>query len=222
MPGPLRGSHPKPATRRLSPRRLSARVSSFVSRIFCANQNIRGDDAPPITTSSRSTATDWSRSWPRPSSSCAATARATSPGRRSRSTAASRPPASACRPCASRAETDRLGRSGPPRRPSNRSKKPKLVFNFIQTAPGTLSKPIQVKVRIPLIQRASHMRMQETTAFSFDTQDCCPVCGNRIALAEVLPHPERSGLEIQGFNCRKCGPVKSLVVRSQRQNSRLC
>jgi NAD(P)-dependent dehydrogenase (short-subunit alcohol dehydrogenase family) len=56
--------------------------------------------APTITTRSPSTATASKKSWRRRCTSCAATARATSPDRFSRSTAASTPPASDCRRCA--------------------------------------------------------------------------------------------------------------------------
>ena len=66
---------------------------------------IRRTSAPPITTPFRSTATGWKTNWPRRSSSCAATAPATSPGRRLRSTAASKRPASACRRCGRRGRT---------------------------------------------------------------------------------------------------------------------
>jgi len=44
--------------------------------------------------------------------------------------------------------------------------------------------------------------------------DGCPVCNSRITLTEVEPHPSRDGLEIHGFSCHFCGPVKSLVVLS--------
>ncbi len=55
-----------------------------------------------------------------------------------------------------------------------------------------------------------------------ETHERCPVCGAGIALAEVMPHPVLMGLEIHGFICESCGPVKSLVVRNRQQNSRLC
>ncbi len=56
--------------------------------------------APPITTPCRSPATVWRASWRRPSCSCARPAPPTSPGRCWPWMAASRQPASACRPCA--------------------------------------------------------------------------------------------------------------------------
>src|ERR1700676_1456892 len=40
----------------------------------------------------------------------------------------------------------------------------------------------------------------------------CPVCGAETALAEIEPHPLHFNLEIHGFLCDRCGPVKSLVV----------
>ncbi len=56
-----------------------------------------------------------------------------------------------------------------------------------------------------------------------ESKDDCPVCGARIRLAEVEPHPIRAGLAILGFHCETCGPVKSLVVVSQMKNQRrLC
>ena len=58
---------------------------------------------------------------------------------------------------------------------------------------------------------------------ALEAQDACPVCGANIKLAEVEPHPIRVGLEILGFHCEACGPVKSLVVMCQMKNrSRLC
>ena len=44
--------------------------------------------------------------------------------------------------------------------------------------------------------------------------DGCPICKSRITLTEVEPHPSHEGLEIHGFSCQFCGPVKSLVVLS--------
>jgi hypothetical protein len=38
-----------------------------------------------------------------------------------------------------------------------------------------------------------------------------------ITLTEVEPHPSRVGLEIHGFSCQFCGPVKSLVVLSSSE-----
>lgn len=61
----------------------------------------------------------WKKSLPRRSSFCAATGRATSPGRPSRSTAALKPPASACRRCAKAAAIPKSGsrrRTGTPKR----------------------------------------------------------------------------------------------------------
>jgi C4-type Zn-finger protein len=43
-------------------------------------------------------------------------------------------------------------------------------------------------------------------------RDPCPVCGLEITLDVVEPHPVDERLEIQGYICDKCGPVKSLVV----------
>jgi len=67
------------------------------------------------------------------------------------------------------------------------------------------------------------MRIQEYMSLQFvESQNLCPVCGAKIALAEVTPHPKRRELEIQGFVCKTCGPVKSMVVRSRLKNERLC
>src|SRR5581483_1670626 len=66
----------------------------------------RRTSAPTITMPSRSTATALKRSWRRPSSFSAATARATLPARCSRSTAVSMPRALGCRRCAAGGETD--------------------------------------------------------------------------------------------------------------------
>jgi hypothetical protein len=42
----------------------------------------------------------------------------------------------------------------------------------------------------------------------------CPICGAETTLAECVPHPLESHFEIHGYFCRRCGPVKSLVVRA--------
>lgn len=66
------------------------------------------------------------------------------------------------------------------------------------------------------------MRLHDVS-FKPESKDACPVCGAGIRLAEVEPHPIRAGLEILGFNCEACGPVKSLVVIRQMKNQRrLC
>ena len=72
------------------------------SRPRWPSRSIRRKSAPTITTPFRSTATASRRNWRKRSSSCAAIAPATSPGRSSPSTAVSTPPASACRRCAAR------------------------------------------------------------------------------------------------------------------------
>ena len=43
----------------------------------------------------------------------------------------------------------------------------------------------------------------------------CPVCGEEITLALVEPHPRHAGLEIHTSKCEKCGPVKSIIVAIQ-------
>jgi DNA-directed RNA polymerase subunit RPC12/RpoP len=43
-------------------------------------------------------------------------------------------------------------------------------------------------------------------------RNLCPVCGAKITLDVVEPHPADDRLEIQGYLCSTCGPVKSLVV----------
>ena len=40
----------------------------------------------------------------------------------------------------------------------------------------------------------------------------CPVCGAETALAEIEAHPLHVNFEIHGYECCRCGPVKSLVV----------
>jgi hypothetical protein len=40
----------------------------------------------------------------------------------------------------------------------------------------------------------------------------CPVCGAETALAVVELHPLHINLEIHGYLCDRCGPIKSLVV----------
>ena len=40
----------------------------------------------------------------------------------------------------------------------------------------------------------------------------CPVCGAETDLAEIEPHPVNVNLEIYGYLCDRCGPVKSVVV----------
>jgi hypothetical protein len=42
----------------------------------------------------------------------------------------------------------------------------------------------------------------------------CPVCNGETALAEIEPHPLHANFEIHGYLCERCGPIKSLVVRS--------
>lgn len=45
-----------------------------------------------------------------------------------------------------------------------------------------------------------------------DTNDICPICGGTLRLTEIERHPNRNELEIHGYSCEFCGPVKSLVV----------
>jgi hypothetical protein len=67
------------------------------------------------------------------------------------------------------------------------------------------------------------MRLQQDVSSRLDATDACPVCGALITLVEVEPHPSRDGLEIQGFSCEFCGPVKSQVVACQLpKKSRFC
>jgi hypothetical protein len=40
----------------------------------------------------------------------------------------------------------------------------------------------------------------------------CTVCGAETQLAEIEPHPVKATLEIHGYLCDRCGPVKSVVV----------
>jgi hypothetical protein len=67
------------------------------------------------------------------------------------------------------------------------------------------------------------MRLQNISRAP-QSNDACPVCGAGIRLAEIEPHPARAELEILGFHCDACGPVKSLVVvcQVQRTKRRLC
>jgi hypothetical protein len=50
--------------------------------------------------------------------------------------------------------------------------------------------------------------------------DPCPVCDAETALAEIVPHPLHASFEIHGYLCAQCGPIKSLVVRSGRKESK--
>jgi hypothetical protein len=59
--------------------------------------------------------------------------------------------------------------------------------------------------------KGTRMRIQHLP-FMGAARDPCPVCGLEIALDVVEPHPADERLEIQGYMCKKCGPVKSLVV----------
>jgi hypothetical protein len=43
----------------------------------------------------------------------------------------------------------------------------------------------------------------------------CPVCNAETALAEIEPHPLHANFEVHGYLCGQCGPIKSLVVRSE-------
>jgi hypothetical protein len=54
--------------------------------------------------------------------------------------------------------------------------------------------------------RIQHLRSRRTE------RNLCPVCGSKITLDVVEPHPADDRLEIQGYLCGTCGPVKSLVV----------
>jgi len=58
--------------------------------------------------------------------------------------------------------------------------------------------------------RSQHMSFDMSLAL--DATDACPICSARIRLTEVEPHPNRHGLEIHGYSCESCGPVKFLVV----------
>jgi NAD(P)-dependent dehydrogenase (short-subunit alcohol dehydrogenase family) len=84
--------------------------------------------APTITTPSRSTATASRRNWRRRCSFCAATARATSPGRSWPSMAVLTPPASACRRCAANEGTG-SGLSYSPRAEREEIKEPCLTLH---------------------------------------------------------------------------------------------
>ena len=48
---------------------------------------------------------------------------------------------------------------------------------------------------------------------SADNDHACQICGAKLKISEVEPHPGRGEWEIHGFSCRNCGPVKSLVVK---------
>ena len=63
------------------------------------------------------------------------------------------------------------------------------------------------------------MRSQEMS-LGHSTEDACPICGARLRLTEIAPHPNRNGLEIHGYSCEFCGPVKSLVVMRRAKGHR--
>ena len=48
--------------------------------------------------------------------------------------------------------------------------------------------------------------------FSAIGMDGCAVCGGRITLAQIEPHPTLDGREIHSYTCKKCGPVKTKIV----------
>jgi hypothetical protein len=45
------------------------------------------------------------------------------------------------------------------------------------------------------------------------TNDRCPACLRAMTLPVIEPHPTRTGWEIHTFNCDRCGPTKSKVVK---------
>ena len=55
------------------------------------------------------------------------------------------------------------------------------------------------------------MRSQNMSLAPY-TKDACPICGAALKLTEIEPHPSHNELEIHGYSCECCGPVKSLVV----------
>jgi hypothetical protein len=66
---------------------------------------------------------------------------------------------------------------------------------------------------VPKTYRAKGKRMRiQHLPLMRTERDACPVCGLEITLDVVEPHPADERLEIQGYMCDKCGPVKSLVV----------
>jgi hypothetical protein len=48
---------------------------------------------------------------------------------------------------------------------------------------------------------------------STENDHACQICGAKLKISEVEPHPKQGEWEIHGFSCRNCGPVKSLVVK---------
>ena len=56
-----------------------------------------------------------------------------------------------------------------------------------------------------------HMRFQNALLM-LKPRDPCPVCGAETTLTEIEPHPLNVNLEVHGYFCGRCGPVKSLVV----------
>lgn len=73
----------------------------------------------------------------------------------------------------------------------------------------TVSKWSAVSVAL-IGERTVHL--QNCSNFT-EKENACQICGAKLRISEVEPHPERGEWEIQGFSCRNCGPVKSLVVK---------
>lgn len=53
----------------------------------------------------------------------------------------------------------------------------------------------------------------QNCANSGEKDHACQLCGAKLKISEVEPHPKRGEWEIHGFSCRNCGPVKSMVVK---------
>jgi hypothetical protein len=68
-------------------------------------------------------------------------------------------------------------------------------------------------------RKVKHMRIQDVS-LEFNPKHPCPVCGLETALAEIEPHPLHVNFEIHGYFCERCGPIKSLVVRSGRSRKK--
>ena len=61
-------------------------------------------------------------------------------------------------------------------------------------------------------RRGSKVYLQ-TLENASTTKEVCQICGTKLKILEIEPHPRRVEWEIHGFCCENCGPVKSLVVK---------
>ncbi len=96
-----------------------------------------------------------------------------------------------------------LTNNGPPLiRSDANAKRPGFQFNLrTGTHPGVRrARTEQSRAK------GKHMVFQDVK------YDQCPVCDGIVTLALIVPHANRSGLEVHTFKCKKCGSIKSRVV----------